>query len=158
MNKKIQRVFICLVALLAASRAMATTYLVLEYKDHTLVSFGMEQQPKIVFQDGKLVVTATSGDTKETTMEQIARYFFSDKPLGIDHAERNTQRPVSAEGHVRYQGLQPKAVVSVFALNGQQVARYTADTQGCLDIDLNSLPRAVYILRAGNNSIKVMNK
>lgn len=155
-----KQILLCLMLMLTSSKVIATKHLVLDFKDHTFVTFGMDEHPKITFLNGKITITHGANLTKEVDISQIVRYYFSnDKPTtNIDTPNQQILKTSVDNGHVRYQGLIPAAIVRVLSLNGQQVACYTADTQGCVDINLTSLPCGMYILQAGKNIIKIAKK
>ena len=44
------------------------------------------------------------------------------------------------------------------ALDGVEVAHYKADSQGCVDIDVSTMPHGVYIFQSNKNVIKIVNK
>lgn len=154
------KVLLCLILMLTSAKVMATKHLVIDFKDHTFVTFGIDEQPKITFQNGKVMITHGANLTKEVDISQIVRYYFSnEKPTtNIDTANQQMLKTSVDNGYVRYQGLQPATIVRVLTLNGQQVACYKADMQGNVDFNLTSFPPGIYILQAGKNIIKIANK
>lgn len=76
----------------------------------------------------------------------------------IEEERTVAQKPIVLNGHVMYQGLTSSSVVRVFTLNGVEVAHYKADSQGCVDIDISTMPHGVYIFQSNKNVIKIVNK
>lgn len=150
----------CVLFMIMPFRTMATEYLTIEFKDKSFVTFGMDKQPVISFKDGNLVITDNSNETKEMVTNQVVRYYFSKQKITANIEEERTvaQKPIVLNGHVMYQGLTSSSVVRVFTLNGVEVAHYKADSQGCVDIDVSTMPHGVYIFHSNKNVIKIVNK
>lgn len=150
----------CVLFMITPFRTMATEYLTIEFKDKSFVTFGMDKQPVISFKDGNLVITDNSNETKEMVTNQVVRYYFSKQKITANIEEERTvaQKPIVLNGHVMYQGLTSSSVVRVFTLNGVEVAHYKADSQGCVDIDISTMPHGVYIFHSNKNVIKIVNK
>ncbi len=138
------------------SSAMAKS-LLLTLKDGTQVYYllGGDINPKMTFENGKICVNA---DNYEIT--DIKHFVISkeDDPNALDAPQANAQTP-RLKGNVLTTATSiPAKDVHVFSLNGTEVEAEKTEGKDGVSIDLNRLPKGVYIVRIGESSLKVTKK
>ncbi len=66
-----------------------------------------------------------------------------------------TYYPNPTKDFVCLDGLPAKALVELFSISGERILQSEASEEGCLLLDLRQYPKGLYILRAGNKTIKL---
>ncbi len=145
-------------------RTVDVTYLVLTENSGAVSRFALSDSPEMSFSDGNLVV-ACQGDELTTSLADVKDYTFV-----VEHVSTGINSIPVAEGAVASQqptfsfrdakinGLKAGARVGIYSINGTLVSNINADAQGAASINLNNLPKGVYILRTPNKSFKIINR
>ncbi len=63
--------------------------------------------------------------------------------------------PNPATDFVSLKGLEPQAEVEVYSMAGVCVLRGKADASGSLDLDVRQLAEGLYLVKAGNKTMKL---
>lgn len=159
--KKVNKLctLMCLITL-CTSKLHAADLLVFQMKSGTKITFVLNNEPEFSLQGTKLIATDGSDHQQEFDIMDLQCYYVSkdDKSDGVDKvAESGTSRRM-ANGHVYYEGLAANAEIKLFDINGQQVARYKASPTGYADVDLTMRPKGAYVIKEGNQAIKIINQ
>lgn len=149
----------CFIAL-CTNKLHATDLLVFQMKSGTKITFVLNDAPKFSLQGTTLVATDGSNHRQEFDIMDLQCYYVSkdDKPDGVDKVAESGMSRRMANGHVYYEGLNANAELRLFDINGQLVARYMASPTGCVDIDLTMRPKGAYVIKEGNQAIKIINQ
>jgi len=138
----------------AAIQADGVQYLTFTLKGKT-VSFALSELPVITYTNDQLVVS-TPKEVVSIPVNEIYEGRFTDNATGLYKIE---SAPANVSGgHVRFSDLQPKAIVSVYTIDGKRVMQQAAQRDGSADVDLHALGKGTYIIKSPTQTIKVMNK
>ena len=119
--------------------------------------FLMDDQPVMTVANGE--ATVNDGTTAVTFSQRGLTFRFEDYavPTAIEGVEAG-EAPSMKPGKAFFEGLKAGTPVQVFTPAGILVDTIIANGEGAAAVDYSALPKGVYILRANNTSIKVMNK
>lgn len=120
------------------------------------VSFALSDKPVITYQNNQLVVT-TAEETVEISVAEISGTGFSETSTAIRNLMSGGKPQVEC-GRVYFSDLTPGTLVQVFTADGRSVAEAKADANGTAQVSLSELPKGTYLLKAGKQTIKIMNK
>lgn len=159
--KKVSKLctLMCLITL-CTTKLHATDLLVFQMKSGTKITFVLNDNPKFSLQGTTLVATDGSNNTKEIDITKLECYYVSkgDKVTGVNNVSENGMSRRMANGHVYYEGLAANAEIRLFTINGQLVGHYKASQTGYVDIDLTMQPKGAYVIKEGNQAIKIINQ
>lgn len=146
-----------LAPILAPMVAMADTALVLAKSDGTTETFVLAQKPELSFGVNDCTVS-TADYTVTIPRGDIADFHFADAASAITSPHEASDVSVRlADGFLTLQGIQASRV-SVFDVSGKPVrADITASGTTCT-VTLAGLPKGIYVVKYGNNTIKTANK
>jgi len=171
--KKILRSKIALALLLLisatsmAAETVSVQYLVLSQEDGTEAKFALTDYPVITFNEGGEMVVTCNGssmtfDSQQLTKHEIITEEEQREATAIGAVQNDqvvgTTKPQVAFGKAEFSGLKEGQRVLVYTIDGKMVATTSVNANGRVSIDLSSLPKGVYILRAPNYSYKVSTK
>ena len=120
------------------------------------VSFALSDKPVITYQNNQLVVT-TAEETVEISVAEISGTGFSETSTAIRNL-MSSGKPQVECGRVCFSDQTPGTPVQVFTADGRSVAEAKADANGTAQVSLSELPKGTYLLKAGKQTIKIMNK
>ena len=128
-------------------------------KGGTITEIPLSEFPIMVVEDDVLKVGATS-----TLYMEIALADLKDYTLAFPAAPAKKYDPsldddvVTGISNVKFSGMSPGAVISVYAPNGKLEGKVVAGEDGRVSTDLGSFGKGVHILRTPAGSYKVINK
>ena len=150
--KKLTLLFVF--ACLAYAGAMAKS-VVFTLTDGTKVYYllGGETNPKLRFQEGKMLVEA---DTYE--FSNIKNFYISseDDPNAIENVL--SKQNVRVGGNMVVINSSSVKNVDVFAANGAKVSADIQRDGDVITVNLNGLPKGMYVVSVGQSSLKVMKR
>ena len=171
MKRKVLLGFVTLfVFLLIAVSALAETisvhYLLLRQADGTAVKFALTDYPVLTFEDGDLVVSCNgeriSFGVQDLTTHEIIIEQVDKTPTAIDRVVSSEgvspSYPQIGFGQASFSGLKEGQQIRVYTVDGKIVSTVKVAADGKAAVDLRSLPKGVYILRAPNKSYKISNQ
>ena len=120
------------------------------------VSFTLSDKPVISYLNNQLVV-ATSKETVEIPVGDISSIVFSGTSTAI-HNLMSEGKPQVKGGLAYFSDLKPGTLVYVFTSDGKNIAKVKADYNGTAQVSLSDFPKGVYLLKAGKQTIKIINK
>lgn len=112
-------------------------------------SVALAQVKKITFSGSDLVVTSTDGTETRVGLSTLDRLYFSDEPTAVRAARqdglsfRNGRVVASGQG-----------VLSVYNSSGAIVRQQTVGSSRT-EVNIATLPAGIYIVRLGNQTIKI---
>ena len=143
---------------IATSPEMETTdvqHLTIEVRGKPII-FALLEKPVITYQNNLLVV-ATSKETVEIPVGDISSIVFSGTSTAI-HNLMSEGKPQVKGGLAYFSDLKPGTLVYVFTSDGKNIAKVKADYNGTAQVSLSDFPKGVYLLKAGKQTIKIINK
>lgn len=137
-------------------------YLVVTDTAGTEYKFELAKEPVITFPQANMVVT-TDNDTLSTPLSDVANYKFRTEKVSsgiktLPSANAQNSEASFTFANATINGLKAGARVAVYTANGVMVSTATADQNGSVSLELNQLPKGVYILHTPNKSFKIVNK
>ena len=119
--------------------------------NETVIEFSTN--PIITFEGEDMVVT-NEFTTIYLPLDDIDEYLVNNGTSGIKDIP---SVPQFARGHVVFSGLSKDTPVYVYTLDGKAISKQHADDVGNADVNLELLPKGVFIISTNNNKIKVIN-
>ena len=120
------------------------------------VSFTLSDKPVISYLNNQLVV-ATSKETVEIPVGDISSIVFSGTSTAI-HNLMSEDKPQVKGGLVYFSDLKPGTLIYVFTSDGKNIAKVKADYSGTVQVNLSEFPKGIYLIKAGKQTIKIINK
>ena len=117
----------------------------------------LSELKKITFTGGKLQAHMTDGSCDEYFLADMQKMYFSDVPASINTSEDNSRlltvwsQSASMLSVRGYAGL-----VEIFGADGKQVSSQYVEDSSAHNLDLSLLPKGMYVLRLGVETIKIM--
>ena len=147
--------FILSLTLMVASLAAwaETGFYVVDYQGNR-VGYAFLSEPSWTFQGDNLVITTVEGSV-EYPMDGVAQIVFDDiVPTGLN--ELNGDEFIRfVNGGVELAGFAANTVITVYNLQGQQMATYRTGDAGSLNLSLDGLDQGIYIIKANKSTIKI---
>jgi len=127
--------------------------LIITFSDNTTLTFVLSSLPQITMSNNKMTISAGS-TTAEYDLYKIKTFTFSGT-TGIKNIEDKSS--IIAEGErIIIEGT--NANVRIFSVDGKSATLKTTNTSNSTVIDISSLNRGVYIIKANNKTVKVNKK
>ena len=142
-----------MLVVVATSYADNESCLIIKQKSGNETIFEFSTNPIITFEGEEMVVT--NEFTKiYVPLDDIAEYLVNNNASGIKDV---TIVPQFTSGHVVFSGLSKDTPVYVHTLDGKVISKQHSNNVGNADVNLEILPKGVYIISTNNNKIKVIN-
>ena len=155
--KKLKFLFTMLVLMATASAsAEGMQYVVFDLKDGSQTAIALQDKPVITCQGGELKVSVAGQEKVSAPLGDVAKYYFSDTPLGI--FEMTEEKPRIEMGHLYIAQAKAGDVVRVYTTDGRMAGSYRIADNGSADIDLTTLGKGLYIVKTPKTSIKILNQ
>jgi len=120
-----------------------------------MVSIALAEHPVITYANNTLTVKTATQEV-EVPVAQISGYGFTEEPSAV--RDLQLDKPIVDGGKVVFAQLAPGTPVMVVDTAGRQVIATTATASGTALVDLSTLPKAVYVVKAADTTFKVTNK
>ena len=118
------------------------------------VAVPLAERPVITYTNNQLVVTTAEKQVEVPVAEIVSYTFTEEVPMAIRDVKVSAQRK---QGMVAFNHLKAGAHVALFNAKGEQVRTTTAQADGTAVVDMHGLAKGVYIVRAEQLSIKIVN-
>lgn len=118
------------------------------------VVISLAEHPVITYTDNTLHITTTE-TTVEVPVSEVSGVAFSETTAINNIAIGSHQMK---DGLVIFQQLAQGSQVYVYNTNGIKVLSHNADINGQAVIDIGKLPTGIYLIKTGNQSIKITNR
>lgn len=126
--------------------------------DGTTVTCNFAEKPQMTFDGSDIVLSSEKGNVGKWEFSGVTSWSFIEvKDLDNVNDINNTPSIVINGDEIVVNNLQGSSV-SVFDVSGKLVLMQNANENGIAAISINGLRNGVYVLRAGNNSIKFIVK
>lgn len=127
--------------------------LIITFSDNTTQTFVLSALPQITMANNKMTISAGS-TTAEYDLYKIKIFTFSGT-TGIENIENNSS--IIAEGdRIIIEGA--NANVRIFSVDGKTATLKTTSLSNSTIIDISSLGRGVYIIKANDKTLKISKK
>lgn len=127
--------------------------LIITFSDNTTQTFVLSALPQITMANNKMTISAGS-TTAEYDLYKIKTFTFSGT-TGIENIENNSS--IIAEGDkIIIEGA--NANVRIFSVDGKTATLKTTSLSNSTIIDISSLGRGVYIIKANDKTLKISKK
>lgn len=127
--------------------------LIITFSDNTTQTFVLSALPQITMANNKMKISAGS-TTAEYDLYKIKTFTFSGT-TGIENIENNSS--IIAEGdRIIVEGA--NANVRIFSVDGKTATLKTTSLSNSTIIDISSLGRGVYIIKANDKTLKISKK
>jgi hypothetical protein len=127
--------------------------LIITFSDNTTQTFVLSALPQITMANNKMTISASS-TTAEYDLYKIKTFTFSGT-TGIENIENNTS--IIAEGDkIIIEGA--NANVKIFSVDGKTATLKTTSLSNSTIIDISSLGKGVYIIKANDKTLKISKK
>ncbi|WP_207153805.1 T9SS type A sorting domain-containing protein [Prevotella herbatica] len=124
--------------------------LIITFSDNTTLTYVLSSLPQITMSNNKMTISAGS-TTAEYDLYKIKTFTFSGT-TGIKNIEDKSS--IIAEGErIIIEGT--NANVRIFSVDGKSATLKTTNTSNSTVIDISSLNRGVYIIKANDKTVKV---
>lgn len=157
-----KRLLFLFIILLTAYNVQSTTknYLVVETTNGDMYSFGFSDEPIITFEKQSMKIKS-KGDSHSFEISDVKEYTFSEteKTTGIENVQANELRINNdANGQVIIEGIQPNSKVRLFSIDGKEHMSNISTSDDRVHINLDSLPKGIYIVSVNSKSFKIYKK
>lgn len=126
------------------------------------IGYRFAQQPRLAYTATTLAVTADGVTRVELALADVERVWFDDEvtptSVGETMAAERPELVRLTPGGVQLSGFHAGTAVMVYDAGGRMVSRMATDAEGRASVELSGLPGGLYIVRAGQNVVKVKNK
>lgn len=136
---------------------------VCELKSGATVTWLLTEVPTVELKDGQFVISSTRA-TVSYTAEDVKRFVLQKDPTAIETPKVGSDaRPVgtaqwAGAGLLLISGCQAGEAIAIYASDGRQMMRRSADANGSTTITTESLPAGVYIVKSQSINLKFAKK
>ena len=134
----------------------ADTSIVIYAKDGTRSVYSLNEHPKVFF-DSDHVLLKTDDTQIMYPISQMLKIVFED-PTSLNDLSKSQIGYTLRDNQIIIEGLSVGNKVMIYNTAGLLCASFIAGSDGCLDISLDSLPTNIYIVKAGDTTIKFQKK
>ena len=112
---------------------------------------------KITFDESNMLIVLADGNEQKLPLSGLSKMFFSSKdPNAIESVNAGKSQFAIKDGKLTILGAEGKQV-TIYDTNGRAVRTVTL-SEGQTEINISGLTKGVYIVRAGKEAKKIMNK
>ena len=126
-------------------------------KDGTELTFYLDQKPQVLFQGDYLVVKTETSQTW-FFMYWIQRFtydLYEEDEDGINVPDGDPSGFNYKDGVILMSKLKKNAAVGIYTPDGKMLRQFTANNDGTCRLSLSTLPKGVYLIKAGNLTYKI---
>lgn len=160
--KKISLLAVALAAATFGALASGYTHsLLVNYKSGDVVEFQFEDEPKMVFVDDEIEITANGNEGYLLQpIANIQNLTFSQKEAGVEGLKADGKHiVVTCNGKMlTMKGLNANAPLSIYSVSGMLCEKAVADGDGAISLSLHRLPAGVYVAATPEYTFKFVKK
>lgn len=133
------------------------THLTIELKSGSKYNFALADKPVITFENGNLVVNGNSETSY--SIEGVLNFHFSEGEESKAKTLQANELQFTAldKDNIKISNANAGTIISLFTTNGIVLTNTKADNDGIAVVNLPK-EKGVYVLTAGNQSIKIIRK
>lgn len=156
MKKSLLLLIIILLTLSVPARAeQFAESIVLKLKNGETISFALNEQPKLTFSQGNLILSSSTYESTYKLSDLDGYQIKYSDTNSIQSIKEGEQVLRQEAGCIYISGLNPQTEVKVYSTSGVVVCSTIANTDGSATIDLSAQLPGVYVISYGANSIKI---
>lgn len=142
-----------LVTIIMYGRAGNVEYLTFNVADNPVV-IALAEHPVITYTDNTLHIK-TAKETIDIPVSQLAGTIFSETTAikNIDGSQLQMK-----DGSICFMNLAAESKIHVYSADGMEKLSTTVDANGQAVVNIDNLPKGVYIIKSANQTIKISNK
>ena len=145
------------IALTVCGAAQADDYAYLSVEQNgTTTEFSISSISKITFSETDMVLNLTNGTTTNIPLQGLSKMFFSKDITGIQTSKAARSQFSLKNGILSVKGAEG-TVVGIYDMNGRRLNSVTIGKEDA-EINVSGLGKGAYIIKAGSDVRKVMNK
>ena len=135
----------------------AETHLTIELKSGSKYSFALVDKPVITFENGNLVVNGNSETSY--SIEGVLNFHFTEGDASKSESlQANVLQFIALDkDNIKIANANAGTIISLFSTSGVVLTNTKADNDGVAVVNLPK-EKGVYVLTAGNQSIKIIRK
>jgi hypothetical protein len=146
-----------LLVIMAMAEATAQTLVVTKTNGQT-VEYDLDEKPVTTFEGTNLVIT-TSGAKITYALSEVRNYTYKDVVSGVEVIKQSSAVSVKQQGdNLSLSNLPEGTTVKVYAVNGTLLSTHVADGHKPICISVAAQPVGMYIVKVGDQSIKILKK
>ena len=127
-------------------------------KDKSTVLFALAEKPVTTFSGNKLIIK-TSTATVEYPLADILRYTYEGVETGIETIESDNSVLVKQEDNkLSLRNLKAGEEVRLYSSSGRLLDILKSNGTDAVTISIASRPQGMYIVKCGNETIKLMKR
>lgn len=132
--------------------------LIVNKKSGETVEYKFEADPRVTFDAGDMVI-ATGEQQVRHAITDLEKLTFT-KTVGIEKVDANKSdiRVAVTSTYIAVEGLVPGSVLTVYSLEGRNVASAVADAQGAAQAAISDLAPGIYVAACEAHSFKFVKK
>lgn len=154
---------VSIAAMAMPADALAERAVVVISKDGTTREVALADVARIDIGQGKLTLHTSAGEANDLAYESLDRML-----IGADMGTSSISSilkdgeiaiwPTLVTSDIHVSGVEAGSTISVYSAGGVKVASAKADDEGNASIDISGAASGVYVVSAGNHSVKIMKK
>lgn len=129
--------------------------MVLKFKNGETISFALDEQPKLTFYQGNLILSSSTLESSFQLSNLDSYQIKYSDANSVPSIKEGDQVLRQEAGCIYISGLKSQSVVTVYSTSGIVVCSTIADADGCALVDLSTQQSGVYVISYGANSIKI---
>lgn len=154
-----QRLILFLLSLFALGAWAQQTgpRLVVWQKNGEKVYFQLDDLPETTFEDGLLVIKCQGQAAVQYQLENVLRYTYENVVSAIDLQPNERSVMLNRQGDtVTLQNLPAGTIARLYAANGALLETAEANSGQPLTLSVSQRPAGVYLVKVGNQTIKLL--
>ena len=125
--------------------------------DGSQATFYLDQKPQVLFQGGYLVIKTKTSDSW-FYMSGIQRFtydLYEEDEDGINVPDGDPSGFNYKDGVILMSKLKKNAAVGIYTPDGKKLRQCAVNNDGTCRLSLSTLPKGVYLIKAGNVTYKI---
>lgn len=153
--KKLLVLFIAVFAMFQVAQAENDgDNLLIKTKDGNTVAYSLTTRPVVTFAGSDLVLTSTDVEVKYP-IANVEEITFVD--ASAINEIKGDKVAFAINGQViNAKGLANGELVQVYNIDGKAIAQASANAEGTVTVDISTLGKGVYVIKAGKMSYKIL--
>lgn len=148
---------VALYSTIARAADDAVNTLVITLTNETTATYSLAEMPVVTFDETHMIITADEVSTQYIRTEVKEFHFEQQTPEGISSVQNNFGFSYTDGHNIRLTGLAAQRA-ELYDMSGKRIGTATAIDGDAVILILQHLPAGSYILRAGQQNIKIQHK
>lgn len=144
---------LCFSSTVMADDVQATSIVNLWTANGASYRFKCATQPKVVPDGGEWLITADGVPDLRVSQQDILKFTFSADETAIKAVTEDPSFSITSKS-LKIDNLKQGEQVAIYTLDGKAVVNQKAEGKGLTDIDINTLPKGVYVVKSQSITFK----